>query len=138
MSDDSTRAHRRPITLVALAVLLAAETVLLAGIAVWLLVELLTTRPNSLAGGLAIFALAAIAAVWLAVTTVNTLRARSWVRGAAVTWQVLQFAIGIGFFQGADARPALAWALIVPAVIGVVLALAPSVVAATARIRPED
>lgn len=139
MYDDTTAAHRRPLLLSILAGLLWAEAALLTGIAVWLLIELLTTRASSFAGGLAILVLAVIAAVWLSITAFNTLRARSWVRAAAVTWQVLQIAVAIGLFQGADARPGVAWALLVPALAGIALALSPSVIAATARIRaPED
>jgi hypothetical protein len=139
MYDDTTAGHRRPLLLSILAGLLWAEAALLTGIAVWLLIELLTTRASSFAGGLAILVLAVIAAVWLSITAFNTLRARSWVRAAAVTWQVLQIAVAIGLFQGADARPGVAWALLVPALAGIALALSPSVIAATARIRePED
>ncbi|KQV05983.1 hypothetical protein [Leifsonia sp. Root112D2] len=139
MHDDTTAAHRRPLLLSILAGLLWAEAALLTGIAVWLLIELLTTRASSFAGGLAILVLAVIAAVWLSITAFNTLRARSWVRAAAVTWQVLQIAVAIGLFQGADARPGVAWALLVPALAGIALAVSPSVIAATARIRePED
>lgn len=138
MRNDTSAARRRSPLLSILAVLLWAEAALLAGIAVWLLVEVLTTRASSFGGGLAILVLAVIAAVWLSITAFNTLRARSWVRGAAVTWQVLQIAVAIGLLQGADARPGIAWALLVPAVVGILLALSPQVVAATARIPTDD
>jgi hypothetical protein len=66
-------------------------------------------------------------------TAVATLRGRSWIRGAAVTWQVVQIAIAAGCFQGLYARPDLGWALLVPSIIGILLAISPQVVAATRR-----
>lgn len=138
MHDDTSTARRRPPLLIALSVLLWAESALLVGVAGWLLIELLTTRASSFASGLAVLVLAVVAAVWLSITAFNTLRGRSWVRGAAVTWQVLQIAVAIGLFQGADARPGVAWALLIPALIGIALVLSPQVVAATARTPVED
>ncbi|MCX7521098.1 hypothetical protein OSC27_02265 [Microbacterium sp. STN6] len=125
--------RRRPAFLTALAVLLFLDAALVAATVVWLLFELLTATPSSYASAVAILVLAALAAVWLVVTALATLRGRSWVRAAAITWQILQLAIAVGFFQGQDARPTLAWALLVPALIGVALALSPAVVRATAR-----
>ena len=127
--------------LTALAVLLWLEAAALVAVTAWLLVELVTAQAGSAAGGLAIVVFAALAAVWLGITAFATLRGRAWIRGSAVTWQVLQIAIAAGFFQGADARPGLAWTLLVPALVGIALVLTPGVVRATARIRdggPQD
>lgn len=134
--DDVPRA-RSPLALTVLAVLLWLETAALAAVTAWLLVELVTGQAGSMAGGLALVVLAAVAAVWLGVTAFATLRRRSWIRGSAFTWQALQIAIAVGFFQGADARPALAWTMLVPALLGIALVLTPSVVRATARIRDD-
>ena len=82
--------------------------------------------------------LAILAAVWLIVTAVSTLRARSWIRASAVTWQVLQIAVAIGSFQGLYARPDLGWALLVPALVGIGLALSPGVIRATSRPRSDE
>lgn len=125
---------RRPVALTALAALLWLETGALGAVTVWLLVEVLTGQAGSVATGLAILVLAALAAVWLAVTALATLRRRPWIRGSAITWQVSQVAIAASFFQSPDARPGVAWALLVPAVAGIVLALTPGVVRATTRI----
>ncbi len=48
-------------------------------------------------------------------------------------------AVAVGSFQGLVARPDVGWALLIPAVVAFVLALAPSVVRATAReVAPDD
>jgi hypothetical protein len=109
------------------------ECALLAAAAVYLVVELLIAVPDSYATAIAVLILVLLAAVWLAVMAVHTLRGRYWIRGAAVTWQALQIAIGIGSFQGLFARPDVGWLLIIPAVIVIVLLFTPPVVEATKR-----
>lgn len=125
--------HRRPPLLVALAVLLFLEALLVAGAAVWLLVELLTVTPESFTTAVAILVLVVIAAVWVVATAIGALRAQNWTRASAVTIQILQIAVAVGSFQGLYARPDLGWALLVPALVGIVLAVSPQVVKATAR-----
>jgi Gpi18-like mannosyltransferase len=119
--------------LVALATLLLLECALLTAAAVYLVIELLIAVPGSYATAIAVLVLVVLAAVWLAVMAVHTLRGRYWIRGAAVTWQALQIAIGIGSFQGLFARPDIGWLLIIPAVIVIVLLFTPPVVEATKR-----
>jgi hypothetical protein len=53
-------------------------------------------------------------------------RGRAWVRAAAVVFQVLLFAVGVGALQGAFAQPGWGWPLIAVAVVGFVLAVARS------------
>ena len=124
---------RRPATLVTLAVILLLEFALVAGLAVWLLVELLTVTPQSYTTAVAILVLVVLAAAWVLLTATGILRRRSWARASAVTIQILQIAVAVGCFQGLYARPDLGWALLIPALVAGVLALAPSVVRATAR-----
>ncbi|HEY2557197.1 MAG TPA: hypothetical protein VGI08_08815 [Diaminobutyricibacter sp.] len=135
---EGTPAPARPPLLIALAVLLFLEAAGAVALVVWLGFELASASPESVAGGVALVLLAVLAAAWILLTAVSTLRGRSWVRASAVTWQVLQIAVAIGSFQGLYARPDLGWALLVPAVVGIVLALAPSVVRATTRNKPEQ
>ncbi len=125
--------HRRPPLLVALAVLLFLEALLVAGAAVWLLVELLTVTPESFTTAVAILVLVVIAAIWVVATAIGALRAQNWTRASAVTIQILQIAVAVGSFQGLYARPDLGWALLVPALVGIVLAVSPQVVKATTR-----
>ncbi|WP_426623287.1 hypothetical protein ACPPVW_11660 [Leifsonia sp. McL0607] len=130
---DSPRAGRaRPPLLIVLAVIIALEALLVTGLALWLLFELLTTTPQSYTTAIAITLLVAIGAVWVIVTFVGILRLHAWARASTVTIQILMIAVAVGSFQGLVARPDIGWALLVPAVVAGVLALAPSVVRATA------
>lgn len=105
----------------------------MAATAGFLFYELVTERPASYASAIAILGLVLLAAAWLVVIAVGALRARSWVRAAALTWQVLQLAVAIGSFQGLFARNDIGWFLLVPAVIVLFLLFTRSVMAATRR-----
>jgi len=130
-SDPSSR---RPILLLALSVVLAAEALLATGVTVWLVVELLTATPDSFASAIVILLLAAGLACALWAMVVGLLRRQTWVRGAALTWQLLQIAVAIGCFQGVFAVPSLGWALLIPAAIAILLLMSPPVVTATRRV----
>ena len=123
----------RPPALLALAVILFLEAALVTGLAVWLLIDLLTLTPEYLTTAIAIFVLTALASIWVIVTAVGILRRRAWARASTVTIQILQIAVAVGCFQGLVARPDLGWALLIPAIVAGVLALTPSVVRATVR-----
>jgi hypothetical protein len=125
-----SRAHN------ALVFLLAIEAALLWVVVAWLILELLTDQPSSYASALAILLIAVIAAAWVTTITVATLRGRTWIRAAAVTWQLVQVFIAIGAFQGFYARPDLGFALLVPSVLVVVLLFTRSVVDATTPREP--
>jgi hypothetical protein len=116
-----------------LAVLIALEALGMVGVTVLLVVDLLTSTPSSSAGAVALIALAALAAVVLGAIVRGILRGRSWVRPAAVTWQVLQIAVGVGSLQGVDARQDVGWGLIAPAALVLVLLFTRSVMHATRR-----
>ena len=134
---EHASAAPRPPLLIALAVLLFLEAAGAVALVVWLAYELVAVGPESYASGVALLVLAVLAAVWISLTAVSTLRPKSWVRASAVTWQVLQTAVAIGSFQGLYAQPDLGWALLVPALVGIGLALSPSVVRATTRNKSE-
>ncbi|WP_370551614.1 hypothetical protein [Clavibacter sp. VKM Ac-2873] len=119
--------------MIVLVVLIALEALGMAGVTALLVVDLLTSTPASLASAVALIALSALAAVFLGGVVRGILRGRSWIRPAAVTWQVLQIAVGVGSLQGADARQDLGWGLIVPSVLVVVLLFTRSVLVATRR-----
>jgi hypothetical protein len=130
----SDQSSRRPILLLFLAVVLAAEALLATGVTVWLVVELLTATPDSFASAVVILLLAAGLACSLWAMVVGLLRRQAWVRGAALTWQLLQIAVAIGCFQGVFAVPALGWALMVPAVVAILLLMSPPVVQSARRV----
>ncbi|WP_198668714.1 hypothetical protein [Homoserinimonas sp. OAct 916] len=123
-STSSEPASRGFILLVAL---LFAEALLMLTVLGWLLVELVTERPVSYPAALGLIVVVGIAAVWVTAIAVNAIKRKGWVRAAAFTWQILQFAVAVGSFQGAGARPDIGWALLVPAVAVIVLLLIPSV-----------
>ncbi|WP_233199543.1 hypothetical protein [Cryobacterium sp. N22] len=133
---DEPKPARRSRALITLALLLAAEAALLWTAVVWLILELLTDQPASLASALAILALTVVAALWVSAIVVGTLRGRSWIRAAAVTWQLVQVFVAIGCFQGLYARPDLGWALLIPSVLVIVLLFTRSVLEATSRREP--
>ncbi|TFD74120.1 hypothetical protein E3T54_15085 [Cryobacterium sp. Sr8] len=122
---------RRPPSLLALTALLAAEALLLWVAAGWLVFELLTETPASAASAVAILVLVLIAALWVSAIARGALRGRPWIRGAALTWQLLQVFVAIGCFQGLYARPDLGWALLLPSIAVIVLLFTPRVLAAT-------
>lgn len=132
VSDRPPTPRRHPLLLV-LAGILFAECALLTVATIYLVIELLVDEPDSFASAVALTALTALAAVWLAVIAVNLLRGKAWTRGATVVWQVLQLAVAVGFFQGLFARQDLGWALLLPAVAALVLLFTRPVIAATAR-----
>ena len=98
-----------------------------------LLVDLITGEPSSYLAAIALFVLTAAAAAGVGAIAVNALRGSSWIRGAAVTVQVLQLTVAIGSFQGVFARPEVGWLLLVPAVAILVLLFTRSVIAHTMR-----
>ena len=122
--DISVSEHRRPAGLWLLIVLLAAEFALVAGVAMWLLVELLVAKPDSYLSAIALTVLAFVAAVWLGAIVVGAWREQPWFRGAAIVWQVLQFALGAGGVTGTFATPAIGWPLAIVAVVTFFLLLA--------------
>ncbi len=126
-------AQGRPALLLVLAIIVGLEAVLVTGLAVWLLIELLTQRPESYPSAIAITVLGFLAAAWAIATFAGLIRRRSWARASALTIQILQLAIAVGCFQGLFARPDLGWALLVPAVVAGILAISPAVVRATGR-----
>jgi hypothetical protein len=137
VSDDKNEAaadaRARPGALVALAVVLFFEAAVLGVVSGFLLYELVTEVPASYASAVSILVLALTATVWLIGLGIATIHARPWVRGAAITWQVLQLAVAVGSFQGIFARDDIGWFLLVPAVVALVLLFLPPVVTATRR-----
>jgi hypothetical protein len=131
-SEASAR-QKRPGLLVFLVILLFIECLLVSAGAVYLLVELLIETPQSYPAAVAILVLTALAAVWIGMIALHTLRGRPWTRGAAVVWQVLQASIGLGSLQGLFARPDIGWPLIILSLIVFVLLFTKPVLAATGR-----
>lgn len=137
MHADTVRAagalRDLPPRLIALACLLFVEGAALGAAAGWLLIELLTEQPASYLSAVALFILTLLAAAWMLFTAVNTLRAKPWIRAAALTWQVLQAAVAFASFQGLEFVPGIGWVLLAASILGIVFLVSPSVIAATTR-----
>jgi hypothetical protein len=120
---------RRPALLWLLIALLTLEFLGVAALAIVLLIETLTAPSASIGGGIALTVIAFVAAAWLGAIVVGAVRGQPWIRAAAIVWQVLQVAIGIGALQGQFAQPVWGWPLIVLAGIAFLLLFTKPVVA---------
>ncbi len=105
-------------------VVVAAEFAGVLALGILLLLEVLTKPPASFATAIALVVLAGLVVVVLGAVLLGIWRGRAWVRAAAVVFQVLLFASGVGALQGAFAQPGWGWPLILGAVLGFVLAVA--------------
>ena len=128
MSSSVNERHSAPRSplLTLLIVILALEAAAVSGVAIYLLFQLVTGSASDIGGGIAITAIGILAAVWLIAMVVGAVRRRPWIRGAAVTWQLIQIAVAVGCFQGIFARPDLGWALLIPALLALVLLVSPA------------
>ncbi len=132
MNDHRPSARpARSRALLALTGLLSLESLGLVVLAIVLLIELFTARPDSYPAAVGLLVIVALAAVWVGFIAVNTVRGRAWIRGAVVTVSALQIAVAIGSFQGLFARADVGWLLLAPAVAMLGLLFSRSVVAAT-------
>jgi hypothetical protein len=132
-APTGSKGARRPLGLLVLIAILGLETLAVALLSGWLVLELLTTRPDTPGGGIAIVILGLIALGWAAATTLGAFRRRSWMRGSALTMQLVLMAVALGAFQGQYAAPDIGWALLAPALAATAMIFLPSVVAATRR-----
>lgn len=113
--------------------LLIAEAVFMVGLSAWFLFELVSATPASFTSALAIFVILLIATAFVVALAIGAVRGRSWIRGGAVTWQLVQIAVAIGAFQGVFAQPAIGWCLLVPSLVVLGLLFSPAVSAVTRR-----
>jgi hypothetical protein len=118
---------------VLLAAVLFLEAAALAAATVVLIFELLVARPDSFASAVALTVCAAIAAAWVFVIALNSLRGRAWIRGAAIVVQVLIAALALGSFQGLGSRVDIGWLLLIPAIAVMVLLFTKPVLAETSH-----
>lgn len=137
MHDDDPTAVDRPEprsrALIGLLVVVGLEFAALVVVTVVLVVELIVAPASSLASGIALTILSAVAALWLGALLNGLCKRRAWVRSGIIVWQVLQGAIAIGAFQGVFREPAVGWVLLIPALLGITFVLSRSVTAALAR-----
>jgi hypothetical protein len=110
------------------ALILVAETLVLLGLSGFLIYQLVVDTPDSIASAIGLVLITLAATAWMAVTAVGFFQRKSFARGSALVWQVLQGAVGLASNQGLFARPDIASGLLVPALIALALLLfSPSV-----------
>ena len=118
---------RTPAVLI-VALILVAETLVLLGRSGLLIYQLVVDSPDSIASAIGLVLITLAATAWIAATAIGFVQGRSFARGSAVVWQVLQGAVGLASNQGLFARPDIASGLLVPAMIALALLLfSPSV-----------
>jgi hypothetical protein len=132
--DETTRSQtpaRRHPAVVALVVILWAETAVLAAATVLLVVELLVAPSASIGNAVMLAVIVALAAVWLGFIAAGVLRGQAWTRAAIVVVHVLVGAVAIGSVQGPSPRPDIATGLFVLVAVTLVLLFQKPVMAAT-------
>ena len=120
-------AFRAP-AVVIVALILIAETLVLLGLSGFLIYQIAVETPDSLASAVGLVFITVIATAWIGATTIGFFQGKSFARGSALVWQVLQAAIGLASNQGLFARPDIGSGLFVPALVALALLLfSPSV-----------
>ena len=112
-----------PLAVVVVSAILVAEALLLTGLFGYLAYASATNQADSSASALGLVVMAALAAMWVALTAIAFIRGKAGSRGPAIVWQVLQGAVGIASNQGLFARPDIGSGLLIPAILVVVLLL---------------
>jgi hypothetical protein len=113
--------------------ILFAEALALVCVVLLLVFDIVTQPASSIASAIALTVLVIIAAAFVAAVAVAMVKRAPWSRGAAVVWQLVQLAIGVGAFQGATAQPGWGWAILAPTIVALILLFTKSVMAALRR-----
>ena len=120
-------AFRSPAVLI-VALVLMVETLVLLGLSGFLIYQLAVKTPDSFSSGVGLVMITIAATAWIGLTTLGFVQGKSFARGSALVWQVLQGAVGVASNQGLFARPDIGSGLLVPALVVLALLLfSPSV-----------
>ena len=120
-------AVRSPAVLI-VALVLMIETLVLLGLSGFLIYQLVVKTPDSFSSGVGLVMITIAATAWIGLTTLGFVQGKSFARGSALVWQVLQGAVGVASNQGLFARPDIGSGLLVPALVVLALLLfSPSV-----------
>lgn len=129
--------QQRPAAVLALAVVLAVEALVMLGVSALLGYEVATQPAVSLASSIALLVMSILAAVALGALTVGVWRMQAWARGPVTVWQVLQVAAAVVIIQG-DIAPWLGWGLAACSLAGLLLVFSAPVGRALRRDREVD
>ena len=119
--------------LVLISVLVGAEALALIAGALYFLSRIFLETPENLMGAVVIFAITAVIAVGVSIAAIAVGRAKSWSRGAIVTWQILQFFVATSFIQGIAVWQPVGWALVALSIVVAVLLFLPKTTQAFTR-----
>ncbi len=115
-------------SVIVVALILVAETLALYGLSGFLIYQLAVDSPDSIASAVGLALITFAAAAWITATSIGFIQGKSFSRGSAVVWQVLQGAVGLASNQGLFARSDIGSGLFVPALVALALLLfSPSV-----------
>jgi hypothetical protein len=115
-------AFKAPAILV-VALILVAETLVSLALSGYLIYQLAVDSPDSVASAVGLVLITLAANAWIAITAIGFVQGKSFARGSAVVWQVLQGAVGLASNQGLFARPDIGSGLFVPALVALALLL---------------
>jgi hypothetical protein len=121
-----------------LASLVLVEALGLVAGALFFFAQIFVQPATSVVGAVVIFIVTAIIAAGLVATGIFAFTARSWTRGAILTWQILQLAVATSFVQGLTPWPAIGVALIVLSLGCAALLFVPAVVRSTTKEHKTD
>lgn len=122
---------RRLTPLRLLAATLLFESAVFAVGASYFVVQIVVSPADSRVSAIGVVVLAIIGCAALATIAIATLRGRAWIRGAAITVQILQLIVAVGDFQNSVGRADIGLLLGIPAILALILLFTRSVMAAT-------
>ncbi|MEY4989504.1 MAG: hypothetical protein RI933_1137 [Actinomycetota bacterium] len=126
-----TENNKKPAALKVLSGLIFLEGLVVLGLAVILLIQVVTGEITSFIAAITLLALVSAAAAWVITIAINLLSGMRWSRSGAVFWQFVQLAVAMGSFGGQFGSQAIGWAIFAPSAIGLYLLFRGDVVAAT-------
>ena len=107
---------KKPAQLKLLVAIAALETAVVAAALALGVIALFLSQEKHLELGIALDVLIAGFVVWGVFITKGLWQLKSWAKSSSIFWQTAQLAIAFESFQGENANPAIAWALIIPSV----------------------
>lgn len=105
------------------AAILSLEALAAIAVTALLVCELGAGSADSTSTAIGLVVMSAGAALWITATVIGFVRGRSFSRGSALVWNVLQAALGIASNQGFFARPDIGSALLIPALVVIAMVL---------------
>lgn len=130
---DRTRGRSSTALAVTAAVIVAAEGVGLAALAVWEFIALVGGDTESALSSIALLVLTGVGAAIVLAFAAGITRWHSWARSGGIVTQLLILAVALGAATGQYAHPLTGLALAVPAVAGLVLLILVARAAGRAR-----